>query len=110
MQGKYYLTKQRILLELERSRLNQIKLSLQNKQAELEKLCQEHEGARKIETIATGILRKNYKYVRQLEDIETQIKEVIPHMNNAKEQMNTLEERVAREIADDYRKHHGREF
>ena len=98
------------MLELERSRLNQIKLSLQNKQSELEKLCQEHEGARKIETIATGILRKNYKYVRQLEDIETQIKEVIPRMNHAKEQMNTLEERVAREIADDYRKHHGREF
>ena len=85
MQGKYYLTKQRILLELERSRLNQIKLSLQNKQAGLEKLCQDHEAARKIETIATGILRKNYKYVRQLEDIETQIKEVIPRMNHAKE-------------------------
>ena len=97
MQGKYYLTKQRILLELERSRLKQIKLSLQNKQAGLEKLCQDHEAARKIETIATGILRKNYKYVRQLEDIETQIKEVIPRMNHVKEQMNTLEERVARD-------------
>ena len=95
LQEKYYLTKQRTLLELERSRLDQIKFSLQNKQAELEKLCQEHEAARKIEEIATGILRKNLKFVRRLEKIETRVKELIPRMNHAKEQMNVLEKRVA---------------
>ena len=97
LQQQYYLTKQRTLLELERSRLDQTKLSLQKKQAELEKLCQEHEAARKIELIATGILRKNYKFVRQLEEIESRIKELIPRINHAKEQMNALEERVARD-------------
>ena len=97
LQEKYYLTKQRTLLELERSRLDQIKLSLQNKQSGLEKLCQEHEAARKIETIAAGILRKNYKFVRQLEEIETHAKELIPRMNHAKEQMNALKERIARD-------------
>ena len=97
LQQQYYLTKQRTLLELERSRLDQVKMSLQNKQAELEKLCQEHEAARKIELIATGILRKNYKFVRQLEEIESRIKELIPRINHAKEQMNALEERVARD-------------
>ena len=97
MQEQYYLTKQRTLLEVEKNRLDQVKLSLQNKQAELEKLCQEHEAARKIELIATGILRKNYKFVRQLEEIETRIKELIPHLNHSKEQMNALEERVARD-------------
>jgi len=95
LQQQYYLTKQRILLELEKNRLDQIKFSLQNKQAELEKLCQEHEAARKIELIAAGILRKNYKFVRQLEEIETRIKELISRINHAKEQMNVLEKRVA---------------
>ena len=85
------------MLEVEKTRLDQIKLSLQNRQSELEKLCQEHEAVRKIETIAAGILRKNYKFVRQLEEIETRAKELIPRMNHAKEQMNALEKRVARD-------------
>ena len=85
------------MLELEKTRLDQIKLSLQNKQSELKKQCQEHEAARKIETIAAGILRKNYKFVRQLEEIETRAKELIPRMNHAKEQMNALEERISRD-------------
>ena len=94
LQQQYYLTKQRTILELERNRLDQIKIALQNKQAELEKLCQVQEVARKIELIAAGILRKNYKFVRQLEEIETRTKELIEHINHAKEQMNALEKRV----------------
>ena len=97
LQEQYYLTKQRTLLEVEKNRLDQVKMSLQDKQAELEKICQEYEAARKIEKIATGILRKNYKFVRQLEEIETRIKELIPRMNHAKEQMNALEKQVARD-------------
>jgi len=95
LQQQYYLTKQRTLLELEMKRLDQTKFSLQNKQAELEKLCQEHEATRKIEMIAAGILRKNLKFVRQLEEIETRAKELIPLINHAKEQINALEKRVA---------------
>ena len=41
---------------------------------------------RKIETIAAGILRKNYKFIRQLEEIETQAKKLIERMNHAKKQ------------------------
>ena len=85
------------MLELEKTRLDQIKLSLRNKQSELEKLCQEHEAARKIETIAVGILRKNYRFVCQLEEIETRAKELIERMNHAQEQMNALEKRVVRD-------------
>ena len=84
-------------MELEKTRLDQIKLSLQNKKSELEKLCQEHEAARKIETIAASILRKNYRFVRQLEEIETRAKELIERMNHAKEQMNALGERISRD-------------
>ena len=85
------------MLEVEKTRLDQIKLSLQKKQSELEKQCQEHEAARKIETIVAGILRKNYRFVSQLEEIETRAKELIPRMNHAKEQMNALKKRVARD-------------
>ena len=97
MQTQYYLTKRRTLLELEKERLDQIKLSLQQKQNELDSLCQEHESQRKIEEIAAGILRKNYKFVRWLEEIETHEKELIPRVNHVKEQMKALEERVARD-------------
>ena len=102
LQVRYYLTKQRTLLELERSRLDQIKLSLQNKQSELEKLCQPHEAARKIEMIAAGILRKNLRFVRQLEEIEAREKEIIPRINHADEQMKALEERIARDKINTY--------
>ena len=95
LQQQYYLTKQRILLELERSRLNQTNFSLQNKQSELEKQCQEHEAVRKIETIATGILRKNLKFVHQLEEVDKRDKEIILRMNHAKDQMKALENRIA---------------
>ena len=94
LQAQYYLTKQRTLLELERSRLEQTKFSLQNKQAELKTLCRQPDAAKKIELIATGILRKNYKFVRQLEEVENRNKEILQRMNHAKEQMNALEKRV----------------
>ena len=95
LQTQYYLTKQRTLLELEKERLEHIKLSLQQKQNELDSLCQPLEAQRKIEEIAAGILRKNYKFVRQLEQIETHEKELIPRIYHVKDQMKALEDRVA---------------
>ena len=95
LQAQYYLTKQRTLLELERSRLDQFKFSLQNKQAALESLCQSHEATRKIEMIAADILRKNLRFVRHLEEIEVREKELVPRINHANEQMKVLESRIA---------------
>ena len=95
LQQQYYLTKQRTLLELERSRLNQTKLSLQKKQAELETLCCQPDATKKIEEIATGILRKNLRFVRQLEKVENRDKEIILRMNHAQEQLKALENRIA---------------
>ena len=95
LQQQYYLTKQRTLLELERSRLNQIKFSLQNKQAELDSLCHQPDAAKKINEIAIGILRKNLRFVRQLEKIDKHDKELSKKINHVKEQMTALEERVA---------------
>ena len=95
LQQQYYLTKQRTLLELERSRLDQIKFSLQNKQAKLETLCRQSEAAKKIDEIATGILRKNLRFVRQLEKVDKHDKEIIQRMNHTQDQMKALENRIA---------------
>ena len=89
--------KQKTLLELEKTRLDQLKFSLQKKETELDSLCQPHEAQRKIEQIAAGILRKNFRFVRQLEKVESRAKELIPRINHAKEQLDALEIRVARD-------------
>lgn len=85
------------MLEFEKTRLDHVKLSLQKKQSELELLCLPHEATRKIEEIAAGILRKNFKFVRQLEEVEARTKELIPRINHTKEQLDALEIRVARD-------------
>lgn len=79
--------KQQTFLELEKNRLDQLNISLQKRQTELKKLCQEHETTRKIEITVAGILRKNFRFVRQLEEVESR----------AKEQLDALEIRVARD-------------
>ena len=90
LQEKYLLTKQKTLIELEKARLANLKLSIEQKQAELESLCQKPDSLKKIELIAAGILRKNYKFVRRLEEIETRVKNLLQRMNHAKEQLDAL--------------------
>ncbi|MBQ6297769.1 MAG: hypothetical protein IJK81_08830 [Selenomonadaceae bacterium] len=95
LQAQYYLTKQRTMLEIERGSLDQIKFSLQNKQSELETLCRQPDALKKIDEIAMGILRKNLRFVRQLEEVENRDKEIIQRMNHAQEQLKALENRIA---------------
>ena len=85
------------MLELEKAHLDQINLSLQNKQAELETLCRQPDAKKKIEEIAMGILRKNLKFVRQLDEVENRFKQVIQRLNHTEEQMKALKDRIARD-------------
>ena len=94
LQEKYWLTKQKTLLEIEKVRLASLKLSLEEKQTELESLCQKADSVKKIEVIASGILRKNYRFVRQLEEMETRVKNLTQRMNHAKEQLDALKIRL----------------
>ena len=95
LQERYYLTRQQTLLEIEKSRLDKLRLSLENRQTELEKFCQEPEAQAKIEVIAAGILRKNYKFVRQLEEVDARVKQLSERMGHAKTQMDALKIRLA---------------
>ncbi len=76
LREQYYLTKERMLLEMKQARLAQTKASLQNKQSELESLCQSHEAKKKTKEIAAGILRKNLRFVHQLEEMESRDKKL----------------------------------
>ena len=97
LQAQYYLTKQRTLLALEKARLDQIKLPIQNKQAELETLCRQSDATKKIEEIVTGILRKNLRFVRQLDEVESRFKKVMQRLNHTEEQMKALKESITRD-------------
>ena len=95
LQEKYLLTKQKTLIEIEKARLANLMLSIEQKQAELDSLCQKPDSIKKIELIAAGILRKNYKFVRRLEEIETRVKNLAQRMNHAKEQLDALKIQLA---------------
>ena len=97
LQEKYFLTKEKTLLELEKTRLANLKLSLEQKQTELDDLCRQTDSVNKIEEISTGILRKNYKFVRLLEQTETQAKKLAQRINHTKDQLDALKFRIERD-------------
>ena len=97
LQEKYFLTKEKTLLEVEKVRLANLKLALQRKQADLDNLCQQPDSLNKIKEIAAGILRKNFKFVRMLEETETKAKQLAQRLNHAKEQLDALKIRLDRD-------------
>ena len=56
VQEKYPLTREKTLIEIEKNRLAALKISLANRQTELDSLCQKPDSLKKIELIAAGIL------------------------------------------------------
>ena len=92
------------MLELEHNRLASLKISLQNKQTDLESLCQKPDSQKKIELIAAGILKKNFKFVRQLEEVDSRCKYLAQRVTHSKEQMNILQECLSSEKRSTYYK------
>ena len=95
LQERYNLTRQKILLGLEKERLGNLKRSLESRQTELEKICREADALKKIDLIAAGILRKNSKFVRQLEAVDARTKLLRERINHAKAQLEALKVRLA---------------
>ena len=90
LQEKYFLAKQKTLLELEQQRIANLNIYLANHQIELENFCQKPDSQKKIELIAAGILRKNYKFVRSFEEVESNLKNLSQRIQHTKKQLDTL--------------------
>ncbi len=97
LQEKYFLYKQKTLLEIEKNRLANFKISLQHRQFDLENLCQKPDSQKKIQLIAAGILRKNFKFVRSFEEVESNLKNLSQRIRHTKKQMDTLKIRLSLE-------------
>lgn len=90
LQEKYFLTKQKTLLDLEQKRLTNLKISLHNRQVELDSLCDKRESQKQIQFIAASILKKNLKFVRQLEEVEDRRKNLLQQIDHITSQLDSL--------------------
>ena len=95
LQEKYFIDKHKILLDIEQHRLLNLKISLENRANELEQFCQKPQSQEKIQDIATGILRKNFKFVRRLEETDSRLKLLSQRITHAKKQMDALKSQLA---------------
>ena len=95
IQEKYSLTREKALLEIEKARLSKLQLSLENQKTQLESFCSLTELKKKIDVIAAGILRKNFKFVQKLEDTENRLNQLSERLKHTKEQMEVLQSRLS---------------
>ena len=56
----------------------------------MENFCQKPDSLKKIELIAADILRKNLKFVRSFEEVESKLKNLSQRIQHTKKQMDTL--------------------
>ena len=90
-QEKYSLTRERMLLGIKRKKLDALKISLDDKKKELEELCSNSESVRQIQIIATGILRKNRKFVEKFEELNKKVKGIAENIQHTKAQIEVVE-------------------
>ena len=64
-----------------------MKIALDHRAAELEHLFQKPDSQEKIQEIATGILRKNFKFVLKFEDVESRLKQIAQRSKHTKKQI-----------------------
>ena len=94
IQEKYYLTKQGIELSNLQRKLDDSKLKIENEQVRLTLLCDSYQAQNQIKLIAAGILRKNLKYVKQLEEITKHTDELRLNLRHIKKQIETVKEHI----------------
>ena len=91
LQEKYWLIKEKTLLNAEKIRLDNLKLSLENQKSELESACNAPEAIKQIQLIVAGILRKNYKFVEKVAEVDKKIKNISESLKHTKAQMEVVE-------------------
>lgn len=64
--------------------------SLENRRLELDSRCHNTKVQEKIQLIASGILRKNFKFVKRLEQVDSQLKQLTQRLQHAQKQLDVL--------------------
>ena len=82
-------------MELEKNRLDTLKISLSRRQTESEKICQNPDSLKKIEQISAGILHKNLKFVKNFDEVDSTTKKIFQRLNHVKNQLDALKIRLA---------------
>ena len=90
-QEKYSLTRERMLIGIKRKKLDALKISIEDKKTELEELCSKPESVRQIQIIATGILRKNRKFVERFEELNKKVQIISENIKRTKAQIDIVE-------------------
>ena len=97
LQEKFALAREKTLLEIEKARLSKLQLSLDTQKAQLDSFCALPESKKKIDVIAAGILRKNFKFVQKFEELDNQLNHLSKRLKHTKEQMEILQSRLSTE-------------
>lgn len=90
IQEQYYLTKEKIMLESARQKLQNTKKFLESESERLEKICQTEEARQKISVIAAGILKKNLKIAEEYEQAKIRSKNLSQKLKLAKNRLEGL--------------------
>ena len=94
IQEQYYLNKQRILLPQQQKELYSLKAHIDNEEVRLCLLCDSPNSQQKINAIASSILHKNLKYVKQLQQTESRSNDLRKLLNHTKKQLEALRTRL----------------
>ena len=78
-------------LGLEKTRLDDFKISLEKEKTELEEICNSPESVRQIQLIAASILRKNHKFVEKVSETTKKIQDISSRLKRTKTQMDVME-------------------
>ena len=86
-------------IQAEEAKLAAMRKNLDAEYAQLKKMCQTPAAQKKIQTIATGILRKNAKIAARYKDVEKQRKICKEQLTQVKEKMTAVYGRMSGERA-----------
>ena len=87
---KYSLAKQKTSIELEATRLQNLKSALEQRQNDLDSLCKKPNSLKQIQFIAAAILRKNSKFDKQIAEIDANLKQLSLLIDHIKKQLDAF--------------------
>lgn len=71
--------------------MDNVKVNLDKQKSDFESIFKNPDAIKQIQIIAAGILRKNFKFVRKTEEIETRLKQLSESIKHTKKQVDALQ-------------------